>query len=254
MFPCPPSHLPDEPSSEQYNNGTLRFEKGPREYTIKALNEERSWYYYLTEVALRRIGNRILNTFYQKDHSHWLNIGPLIPMAKEFEEQILLWSAHLPPSMQYDNSVMEHISPSQELSWATWNRLLELRFWLFQPFLYHAIHCDPQSVEAHCTLDLESLVDAAMECNAETVRVRTLRHRHHGIWFDIRAIVTASFSVIAAAKSGRVNVKPEWEDRIEQVIATLAFWEAESPDLVKSRRVLEELFTETRALLRANGQ
>jgi hypothetical protein len=101
---------------------------------------------------------------------------------------------------------------------------------------------------------MQSLVEAAMECNVETVRNRTLRYRHHGIWFDIRAIITASFTVIAAAKSGRVVVAPQWEDRIKQAIATLAFWEAESPDLQKSRELLPELFAETRGLIRANAR
>ncbi|KFY53029.1 hypothetical protein V497_08410, partial [Pseudogymnoascus sp. VKM F-4516 (FW-969)] len=55
----------------------------------KDANEERSWYYYLTEVALRRISNRILSTFYRQDHTTWHNILPLIPIAKEFETQIL---------------------------------------------------------------------------------------------------------------------------------------------------------------------
>ncbi|PMD33104.1 hypothetical protein L207DRAFT_399121, partial [Hyaloscypha variabilis F] len=244
MFPSPPSHPADESGSEQVEGDTLRFEEGLRDYTNKVLVEEKSWYYYLTEVALRRIGNRILNTFYRKDHTSWANIIPLIPIAKEFQAQILVWSANLPPSMQYDDNALEHLTPSQELSWATCNRLLEMRFWLFQPFLYHVIHCDPLHAESQHSADIQSLVEAAMECNVETVRNRTLRHRHHGIWFDIRAVITASFTVIAAAKSGRVEVAPEWEDRIKLVIATLAFWEGESPDVRKSREVLEELFAE----------
>lgn len=129
-----------------------------------------------------------------------------------------------------------------------------MRFWLFQPFLYHAIHYDPLPTESQHSLDMQPIVEAAMECNVETIRNRTLRHRRHGIWFDIHAIITASFTFTAAAKSGRVAVASEWEDRIKQVIATLASWEAESPDLHKSREVLEELFAETRELIRANAR
>jgi hypothetical protein len=49
-----------------------------------------SWFYYLTEIALRRIGNRILNTFFKEDSSSWLNvpIPAMINVAKKFENEI----------------------------------------------------------------------------------------------------------------------------------------------------------------------
>lgn len=61
--------------------------------------------------------------------------------------------------------------------------------------------------------------------------------------------MTASFTVIAAVKSGNVKVGAEWEGRIRSVIGTLAFWEGEAVDLVKTRGVLEELLEETRGLI-----
>jgi hypothetical protein len=94
MFPNPPSHPIKGLGLRQY----------------EAINEEKSWYCYLPEVALRRIGNRILNTFYRADHTSWLHIKPLIPVAKEFEEQILVWSSNLPPAMQYDKNPTDTLS------------------------------------------------------------------------------------------------------------------------------------------------
>ncbi|KFY90218.1 hypothetical protein V500_05231 [Pseudogymnoascus sp. VKM F-4518 (FW-2643)] len=234
LFPSPPSHSRSE---------MLSADRGLMHDTDKDLNEEKSWYYYLTEVALRRISNRILSTFYRQDHRNWNNILPLIPIAKEFESQILVWSDNLPPAMQYDVNLTEE-GPSRELSWATGNRLLEMRSWLYQPFLYHAIHADTQTSHVRENPVLQSLVEAAMDCHLETVQKRSFRHRHHGIWFDIRAVVSAAFSVIAAAKSGKVTVREEWADHITHIIATLAFWESESPDLVRTRQVLERLFHE----------
>lgn len=78
-----------------------------------------------------------------------------------------------------------------------------------------------------------------------------MRHRHHSIWFDLRSIATASFSVIAAAKSGNVKVEPVWEERIRSIIATLAFWQEKAVDLVKTRSVLEELMEEMAGWLRS---
>lgn len=239
LFPSPPSHS----RNTLHSSEMLPADRGLMDDSDKDLNEEKSWYYYLTEVALRRISNRILSTFYRQDHTNWKNILPLIPIAKEFESQILVWSANLPPAMQYDVSLTEE-GPSRELSWATGNRLLEMRSWLYQPFLYHAIHADTQTAHVRENPVLQSLVEAAMDCHLETVQKRSFRHRHHGIWFDIRAIVSAAFSVIAAAKSGKVTVREEWGGHIAHIISTLAFWEGESPDLVRTRQVLERLFHE----------
>lgn len=121
--------------------------------TKKLCNEEESWYYYLTEIALRRIGNRIVNTFYSRDSKAWLNVKPLLRIALEFDIQLSSWSANLPPAMQYWKTaytIREPVSGpssdgpaahvSQELSWALQNRLLEARSWLYQPFLYYLIH------------------------------------------------------------------------------------------------------------------
>lgn len=243
LFPSPPSHSRNSTGRTLHGSEMLSTEPGLMHDSDKDLNEERSWYYYLTEVALRRISNRILSTFYRQDHTNWNNISPLIPIAKEFESQILVWSANLPPAMQYDVNLTEE-GPSRELSWATTNRLLEMRSWLYQPFLYHAIHADTHANHIRENPVLQSLVQAAMDCHLETVQKRSFRHRHHGIWFDIRATVSAAFSVIAAAKSGKVTVGEEWADHISNIIATLAFWERESPDLVRTRQVLERLFME----------
>lgn len=133
MFPNPPSHPTEGLRLQQYGSDTLSFrwgDAGQSPNNNKVINEEKSWYYYLTEVALQRIGNHILNTFYCADHTSWLHVKPLIPIAKEFEEQILVWSSSLPPAMQYDKSPAD-FSSNRELSWATRNRLLEMKAWLY---------------------------------------------------------------------------------------------------------------------------
>jgi hypothetical protein len=115
-----------------------------RDHATRLCREEESWYYYLTEVALRRIGNRIINTFFTSNHQvGWLHIEPYLDIAMEFEAQVSSWYANLPPAMQrYEiNSTirapqrepvngLEANFVSRELSWATENRLSEMRSWL----------------------------------------------------------------------------------------------------------------------------
>ena len=279
---------------------------------MRLCNEEESWYYYLTEIALRRIGNRIINTFFPAPSSAgqlsqkpaiWQtnsNIRPLLRMAREFEAQVGSWSAHLPPAMQqYETSSMiraPHLNfqgegarshVSRELSWAIDNRLLEMQTWLYQPFLYYLIHVgvplphtrrrhhhhqQPRSHHHHpraaasssipdtyagsptlesrpaipnllnpwspnTTTDsvhslnftshpvpqqqpsqqspspttpldpedlavLQSLITSGIECCLKTMDVRARGHRHHGLWFDLRSLMTASLVLLAIVKSG----------------------------------------------------
>lgn len=150
LFPSPPSPIPSKGNSQ---SSIAEEDLELRQHTVRLCNEEESWYYYLTEIALRRIGNRIINTFFQQERSSWLNIKPLLRVAQEFEVQVSSWSAHLPPAMQHYETTSIIRAPhlnflseeagshvSRELSWAIDNRLLEMQTWLYQPFLYYLVH------------------------------------------------------------------------------------------------------------------
>lgn len=246
-----------------------------RNHILKLFDEEQSWYYYLTEVALRRIGNRVQNAFYRGEPSSWSNIKPLIPIALEFESQIHAWSANLPATMQYyaNETASGHArqgasssdtqdSISLELSWAIGNRFLEIRLWLYQPFLYFAAHypieatASPVTETASLALTPEEartvrgLVQSGLDCSMKILDARCLRHRHHGIWFDLRALVTASLIFIALAKGGNIDLpgidSPGGiRSRLDRTLEALDYWEDEAPDIKKARRVLEDLIRET---------
>jgi hypothetical protein len=305
----------------QYDNLDIR------RHSKRLCNEEESWYYYLTEIALRRIGNRIINTFYRQDHCSWMDIKPLISIALEFDAQVSTWSANLPPAMQqYETSSSiraprfdspqndRHSSASKELSWATENRLLEMRSWLYQPFLYYAIHIgyltgqsslggvervsNSHSHEEHHSdiynvlsdgkpslhpqdaNVLHNMIVSGVECNLQILDARSLLHRHHGLWFDLRAIITSSIILLALIKSDNAGLIPGGPEVlfgsnfraifIEQVQKTptipespppvvggklgkvfhaLWFWEEECPDMRKSRKLLEGMTHEVIASL-----
>ena len=59
-------------------------------------SEEQSWFYYLGEIALRRIENRVLNVFYKEDHHSWsrMDIETMIYAAEDIEAQLAIWYAH----------------------------------------------------------------------------------------------------------------------------------------------------------------
>jgi hypothetical protein len=47
----------------------------------------------MSEIALRRIENRVLNAFYRHHHDHWLreNLAAMLEAAEIIERQLELW-------------------------------------------------------------------------------------------------------------------------------------------------------------------
>lgn len=55
--------------------------------------QQQSWYYYLIEIALRRIENRILNALNPKKHGSGFGV-PVVEMLRiaiDFEKELLQW-------------------------------------------------------------------------------------------------------------------------------------------------------------------
>lgn len=277
-----------------------------RRHAKELCNEEESWYYYLTEIALRRIGNRIINAFFgHRSFDDWLHVKDMLAIALEYDAQVSAWSANLPLAMQHWEMSEAIRAPmystlaegtgsavSRELSWAIDNRLLEMRSWLYQPFLYYLIHKryastsvdhlvnshhhptslsalpstrneflmalfqETPSLDEDEALLLYHLLCSGIECNLKILDVRSLRHRHHGLWYDLRAAMCASLILLAVVKSGNEHWIPGgaqvlWGNpsppdyviggRIAHVLVEFDFWSVESPDMVRHRGVLEEV-------------
>lgn len=56
-------------------------------------DEEQSWFYYLSEIALRRIENRILRFFYHDDNGSWdhSDIHSMVAIVGNIEVELQNW-------------------------------------------------------------------------------------------------------------------------------------------------------------------
>ncbi len=54
---------------------------------------ERSWYYYLADIAVRRILQRVFDVFYRSSHHTWsqLDFSQLVWSAEELDQQLTQW-------------------------------------------------------------------------------------------------------------------------------------------------------------------
>lgn len=84
FFPSPPS---DHQKSQVFDS--LASPLSEASHT----EVERIWSYYLSEIAVRKIGNRVMNCFYQEDAAAWLSmpLHRLIRVAEELELQLSQW-------------------------------------------------------------------------------------------------------------------------------------------------------------------
>ena len=239
MFPAPPdsSSAGTSPASISYSLATGRIttdEMFPQE-------QGQSWYYYLAEIALRHIGNRVLGCFYKEDPNSWmgLDIPSTIQVASEFLRQLNQWYECLPNAVRFRETESGQI-PREELPYMLRTRMLEIRSWIFRPFLFYAVHALPQDMHQAV---LKPLVDQSMHASVRLIEANSLRHRHHGTWYTLRLSITSALSIFAAAKR---DLAPEsWQSSLELAIETLLYWEREAPgDIRKGRLALEILLSD----------
>lgn len=96
MHPSPPDMPNEDAPSPSFINGSTsgrRSVQGPGGSIVSQPKQEQIWYYYLTEITLRRIANRVLNTLYSTDLTSWTDdvIPFMVKAAEEFELQLKEW-------------------------------------------------------------------------------------------------------------------------------------------------------------------
>ncbi|KAJ5770035.1 uncharacterized protein N7511_002086 [Penicillium nucicola] len=234
IFPSPPHSdiitanpnsvlLPD--SAEQARHGMANRD------------QEQGWFYYLSEIALRRIGNRILESLYKDGFESWtkLNIPSTIQIANEFLRQLTEWCECLPAPMRVDDKGQGILS-SEELPWLLYVRLREIRSWILRPFVFLAIHLP---LDDHRHLSLEPFVADALVGYTELIEANSVCHRHHGTWYMLRLAFTSAVCLLAAARQNLGT--PRLRESVELTIECLRYWEIEAPgDIQKARVILEE--------------
>jgi hypothetical protein len=114
------------------------------------------------------------------------------------------------------------------------------------------------------------MIAFGIETNVKVLEVRSLRHRYHGLWYDLRSIVTASLLLLAFVRSSNGGLMPgdleelvgqhphfsgpidptshlngdadgfEIDGKFKMVLRAFEFWADELPDLRRAARVLRE--------------
>jgi len=190
------------------------------------------WYYYLGEIALRRLGNRILN-FFHKAHHPKIDIDAVAG----FEQQAADWIRSLPSVLNFE---LTGQSPGGDLvdslKFILDGHLLDCYEMLYWPFLteiiLHGLPAAPAGSYQH--QPLEQLAYKSLHICVQ--RIHKNEHgffsRHHGTWLMLRSCTRSALVLLAARKDPVLaNLMPQdWEQAVWKVAKMLEFWKSESRD------------------------
>ncbi|KAG0137436.1 hypothetical protein HOY82DRAFT_372808 [Tuber indicum] len=214
--------------------------------------DELTWFYYLAEIALRKVELRMSETFSLSPPAHASSMSAstpagledtqrpiktedLLSSAYEFELQLDLWYSYLPNVLKFP---VDSRLPCED------ERLqyLRMRYWwivsmLYRPFLYHLIH-HPTLTPPTQAERMNAYARKGLEIDANFILSNVITHRHHGAWLTIRA-VTGNSLVLGAAKMAGMKMPEGWRDAITAARNYLVYWESEVRDAGALKKVVE---------------
>jgi hypothetical protein len=225
VFPSPPGGTPEPEDSSP----AMVWESSDPAF-------QQSWYYYLSEIASRRIGNRIIHALHSMQPHEWAMVPcrRLLRIAEELDTQVRQWSENIPKSFAIGDD-----SSSDELTFMLRARFMDFQERIWRPFLYIQIHTDPPA-EDRATIKV--CAEKCVEPIQQYLKHSTVKHRHHGSWYGARQVFTKSLILLAAVQRGNVEISSDWARLIEMSLNLLEYWEEEAPDLRVARLALVDIY------------
>ena len=198
--------------------------------------QAKAWYFYLSEISLRRLEHRVRdeigNALKSRDAFRPSEFCKTTRAVECLAEE---WTQTLPAAMslqtpQVEDDVLKFILRGHLLN------LWEVVYWpWFEVLLNHQIHTP--EVEAYVAKGLQIAID----------RIRTnkpgFRHRHHGTWLMLQSCTRSALSLLAAAyiPEAAALLPPGWREAIIEVTELLRFWQYDAGDTADRLHILEEL-------------
>ena len=194
---------------------------------------EAVWFFYLAEIALRRLGNRILNFVYRHNSA-----GSSLEIDKaiiNFEDQAAGWLDSLPPTLRLDDGNNDNAA----LKFVLKGHLLDCYEMMYWPFVVDAVHLKPLSATA------EAFARKALQICVERIKKNEsgFYHRHHGTWLMLRSCTRSALVLIAATRSPLLSsfLPTDWEPSVYKVMDMLKHWKDDSRDVLDRLQIIEKL-------------
>lgn len=223
--------------------------------------DETAWYFYLAEIALTRLKNRILSHLYKSDTQATRESN--IEYILDFEEQIRAWLGSLPPPLELttanDGKEDNGREQNEAFRFVLNGHLLDCQEIMYWPFVVDAVHgrsSKSSSYSAAGRHHVTSFLKKGLRVCVDRIRQsrQGFRHRHHGTWLMLRSSTRSALVLLAVARCpslatqvpGQAHCLPSgWDDRVADVADMLQLWQDESSDV-------QAMLTAVEALLRTS--
>ncbi|KAH7134562.1 c6 zinc finger domain-containing protein [Dactylonectria estremocensis] len=228
---------PSPPSPSQLTGGPTRSESAAQRERDTL---EIGWFFYLAEIALRRIMNEALSSRYWADSwyyttSWWTAEGEnrYRDDVERFKAKLETWKDMLPPSMRFPSEASE--ATGDALRGILRSHLVDILDVLYFPAV-RAVACEKVRDLGPYTLSAarSALLNAVYRL---TLCEEGFWHRHQGTWLMLRTCSRSLLQLLAVALRAQTepslaDLLPEgWERCAGRMFTVIEYWEPESPDL-----------------------
>lgn len=218
-------------------------------------HEATAWYFYLAEISLRRLSSRICAEIISLSRVHlgsdFLASAALAVPTWETEAQ--QWVDSLPAPLSFNTAPYE----DDVCRFVLRGHLINLYELIYWPFVCAVLGIGGAASslehEFHGGLPpafVTQMARKGLKTHMQRIEVNEpgFRHRHHGTWPMARTCTRSALVLVASAAilhdrdNDSVIMEPPfgWQQRVSSVMALLAHWETEMPDLGKAHKVLED--------------
>lgn len=242
------SHVyPSPPSPGQMVGNHTRSESAAQRERDRL---ETGWFFYLAEIALRRIMNEALSSRYWADSWYytvdwWTAAGEdkYRHDVERFKAKLDTWKEMLPAAMAFPSNASERTGDA--LRGILRSHLIDILDVLYFPAV-RAVACkDINEIGPYVLATArEALANAVYRL---TICEEGFWHRHQGTWLMIRTCSRSTLQLLAIAFRARqepslAGLLPEgWKYSVSRVFTCIEYWEPESPDLTMLLARLREL-------------
>ncbi|KUJ09905.1 uncharacterized protein LY89DRAFT_596884 [Mollisia scopiformis] len=202
------------------------------------------WYFYLSDIAIRRLKNRCLNYIYQCERSQTSTadmVEEIINLEKEAEELSTMLPAELRGGTQdiedqfhYPRSTIAKMRVELQM------HLLDCYEIMYWPF---AVNIISRHVKDDSTC-LSFASKALAICTDRITKSQTrYRQRQYGSWLILRRSTRSALLLLAANLTPglRQILPPQWKGSVFIVIEMLRYWAEELNDASHRLTILETL-------------
>ncbi|KAJ5898599.1 hypothetical protein N7504_008887 [Penicillium tannophilum] len=207
-------------------------------------------WYFLAEIALRRLLNRVSHLIYQKDHSHTL--AALGPIVSELDFQLSQWHDSLPCPVKFPLTQIPLPNPMQTVLRLRYNACRTI---IYRPYILAVFKNEQAGMDSHVR-------ECSRRCLEATLRqlehITSHREGHLPyLWQGALSMVSQTLLIMGATMSPTLSIllpaSPHVDAIISNVIAEVNGYAHLAPSLKLSAEIIRDAERRRQIWLRSPG-